>query len=248
MGEHTVRDILKRRSDDTQRVIRRRRDRATKRTQIRRKSFGFLIVMVAIIVTLLGAVVYAGWLTDRVTDRFAADQRINRVDRRSLTLNLKSTSQFLPNTLLAVIDPDFYNDPNVTVSPLTARLVRLYFPNASSPAVTVMSIALQFAYSRTDILKTYINDVVLGVINHEPIRGFAAASEVYFGKPFAQLQPQDVALLTALTLDPGSFDPRARPAQALAMRNAVLQMDVQQGVLSQAQVDALKKAPLNVGF
>ncbi|MGH8402089.1 MAG: hypothetical protein ACRESO_01605, partial [Gammaproteobacteria bacterium] len=70
--------------------------------------------------------------------------------------------------------------------------------------------------------------------------------QVYFKKPYAQLQPQDVALLVALAAYPDDFDPRLNASQTLTLRNAVLQEDAQQGVLSQAQVDAFKKSPLDL--
>jgi membrane peptidoglycan carboxypeptidase len=78
------------------------------------------------------------------------------------------------------------------------------------------------------------------------VRGFASASQEYFKKPFAQLQPQDMALLIALATSRDAIDPRSDPKRALELRNAVLQMDAQQDVLSQGQVDTFKKTPLDV--
>ena len=246
MGEHTIREVLKRRSDDTQRVIRRRRERATKKSNTRRNSYGALFIVVIIVLAVVTAVVYAGWLSNQVTSRFAADQSRNAAGHNGPNLSLQTTTQFLPNTLLAATDPNFYGNSNMTISPLTARLVRMYFPRASVPAATIMVVALQFSYSRTDILETYINDIDLGKNDGQPVRGFASASQVFFKKPFAQLQPQDVALLVGLATDPGGFDTRHDSSEALAMRNLVLEMDAQQGVLNQAQADELKKLPLDL--
>jgi membrane peptidoglycan carboxypeptidase len=78
------------------------------------------------------------------------------------------------------------------------------------------------------------------------VKGLAAASNFYFGMPFAQLSPQDIALLVALIKDPAALDPRESPAKAYDARNLVLQADLQQNVLSQAQVDNLSKMPLGV--
>ncbi|MGH8397593.1 MAG: transglycosylase domain-containing protein [Gammaproteobacteria bacterium] len=246
MGEHTIREVLKRRSDDTQRVIRRRREHATQKSGTHRRSHGVLIVTAIIILVILAVVVYSGWLISQVNERFSADRVANAAGNNGLSLSLQATTQFLPNTLLAATDPDFYNNSNMNISPLTAQLVRMYFHDASSPAVNLMAVALQYRYSRTDILETYINDINLGKNAGQPIRGFASASQVYFKKPFAQLQPQDVALLVALAAYPEDFDPRINTDRALTLRNAVLQEDAQQGVLSQAQVDAFKKTPLDL--
>ena len=43
--------------------------------------------------------------------------------------------------------------------------------------------------------------------------------------------------------DPEGLDPRAHADKALGARNAVLQADLQQNVLSQVQVDGLLMAP-----
>ncbi len=246
MSEHTIREILKRRSDDTQRIIRQRRERATKSAHRSGRSyFGwsiFLLIILALIIT----VAYVGWLTHEVDDSFLTDRAANAAGINGVSLSLQSTTQFLPNTLLAATDPNFYNNNNLTISPLTNQLVRVYFPDDSSFAVMVKALAMQFGYSRTDILETYINDVSFGKNANRPIRGFASASQIYFKKPFALLQPQDMALLVALASESERIDPRTNPVRALEMRNAVLQMDAQQEVLSQTQVDAFKKTPLDV--
>jgi len=246
MGEHTIREILKRRSDDTQRVIRRRRERATQGAHRAGKSFWIPAIVMLFILLIVGSVVYTGWLAHAVSDHFMADRNANAAGHNGLSLNLQSTTQFLPNTLLAAIDPNFYNNSNLTISPLTSRLVRIYFPDESSLAITVQAMALQFRYSRTDILEAYINDIDFRRHAERPVRGFASASQHYFKKPFAQLQPQDMALLVALATDSGDVNPINNPDKALAMRNAVLQFDAEQGVLGQAQVDALKKSPLDI--
>lgn len=246
MGEHTIREILKRRSDDTQRVIRRRRERATKSAHRSGRSYWGWSVFLLVIFAIIASVIYVGWLTRTVDDRFLADRVANAAGNNGLTLSLQSTTQFLPNTLLAATDPNFYNNNNTTISPLTSQLIRMYFPDDSSFALTVKALALQFGYSRTDILETYINDISFGYNSGQSIRGFASASQAYFNKPFAQLQPQDMALLVALVSVQKGMDPRTNMDRALAIRNAVLQLDAQQDVLSQEQVDALKKTQLDL--
>ncbi|MBU6510031.1 MAG: transglycosylase domain-containing protein [Gammaproteobacteria bacterium] len=246
MGEHTIREVLKRRSDDTQRVIRRRRERALQKSSVPRRSYGVLIVIVLIILIIVAALVYSGWLVSKASDRFTSDRAAATLGSNGASLNLQSTSQFLPNTLLAAVDPNFYSAADMTVSPVTAHLVRMYFPDSSGAAVKVMAIALQYRYSRTDILETFVNDVTVGMSAGRPVRGFASASQAFFKKSFVELQPQDIALLVALATGPADFDPHSDPARALSLRNSVLQLDAQQTVLSQAQVDLLKKTPLDL--
>lgn len=246
MGEHTIREVLKRRSDDTQRVIRRRRDRALSKASMRRGSHGPLIVIIVIVLAIIVAIVYSGWWAAQASERFSAERAASALSSNGPSLNLQATTQFLPNTLLAATDPNFYSNSNLISSPVTERLVRMYFPQASALAVKIMVVTLQYRYSRTDILETFMNDVPVGMDGNQSVRGFAAASQAYFKKSFADLQPQDIALLVALAASPTGLDPRRDQDQVLKMRNNVLQMDVQQTVLSQTQVDLLKKTPLDI--
>ncbi len=108
-----------------------------------------------------------------------------------------------------------------------------------------MAVALEAQYPKTAIMEALINDVPMNSDAAHPVKGLSAASVSYFGKPFAQLAPQDIALLVAIMKDP-SLDPRSHPEKALSARNDVLQADLEQNVLAQAQVDGLTKLPLDV--
>lgn len=241
MGEHTIREVLKRRSSETQRELQKRRDQMFhgKRSRLP------LLIVIAIVLVAAVAAVYGGMLASKVSTRLKADM-VQQGEHPVGNINLQSTTAFLPNTLLAVVDPGFYNAGTTTVSPVTQRLVRLYFPDASGIAVRIMAIAAQIRFARTDILETYINDVPMGVDDGHPIIGYANASKAYFHRPFAQLQPQDIALLVAIMINPRQNDPRQFPDKALASRNKVIQDDVSQTVLSQAQGSALSKLPLGL--
>ncbi|HEX6549857.1 MAG TPA: transglycosylase domain-containing protein [Gammaproteobacteria bacterium] len=241
MGEHTIREVLKRRSSETQRELQKRREQVARGKRSRTPFLVLAVVLLAIV----GSAVYVGMLVKQISDRFAADITV-RSAHPIETINLQSATAFLPNTLLAVTDPGFFEASATTVSPVTRRLVRIYFPDASSVGIRVMATAAQFKFSRTDILEAYINDVNMGTAGGKRITGYAAASEFYFHKPFAQLQPQEVALLVAVMLDPRQIDPRKFPDKALAARNQVLQADAAQTVLSQSQAEVLAKMPLGV--
>jgi len=163
--------------------------------------------------------------------------------RRVPALTLAGTGEFLPNTLLASFDPAFYNPSSLSGSALTRRLVRVYYPGVSSLELRVMTVSIESQYSKTEIMESYINQAPMSG-GPQPVKGLAAASTFYFGKPFAQLTPQDIALLVALMNNPQGLDPRSVPEKAYDARNLVLQADLQQNVLSQAQVDNLSKMPL----
>ena len=238
MGEHTIREILRRRSPETQRAMQRRRELAGGKDG---NSLAPKLVILAVLLAIVGYAGYLGWMAHQVGQRFAAEKA-----GAARELTLTGTTEFLPNTLLAKFDPAFYTQTKgLNGAALTRRLLRLYEPDASGLALRVMSVSLEAQYAKTDILEAYINAVPMGG-GPTPVKGLAAASQYYFRRPFAQLAPQDIALLVALIQDPVGLDPRAEPAKATDARNTVLQADLQQNVLSQAQVDSLSKTPLDV--
>ncbi|HEY1773566.1 MAG TPA: hypothetical protein VGH91_10285, partial [Gammaproteobacteria bacterium] len=71
MGEHTIREILRRRSPDTQRAMKRRRELAGV------SSGGKLVpvlVILAVVLAILAYAGYLGWVARGAGQRFAAEQ------------------------------------------------------------------------------------------------------------------------------------------------------------------------------
>ena len=62
--------------------------------------------------------------------------------------------------------------------------------------------------------------------------GVEAASQGYFGKAAADLEPHEAALLAALVRSPSSDAPSVGPARALKRRNLVLRLMQRNGFLS----------------
>jgi hypothetical protein len=237
MGEHTIREILRRRSPETQRAMKRRRELAGVSNN---SSTGPKLVLLVVILALLGYMGYLAWQAHDAGQRFATEKAAE-----SQPLTLASTGEFLPNTLLASLDPAFYSPATLSGSALTRRLVRIYYPGVSSLGLRVMTVSIESQYSKTEIMESYINQAPMSG-GAQPVKGLAAAATYYFGKSFAQLAPQDIALLVAMMSNPQGLDPRTVPEKAYDARNLVLQADLQQNVLSQAQVNNLSKMPLGV--
>ena len=237
MGEHTIREILRRRSPETQRAMQRRRELAGGSTGNNPlpKLLALLLVLAVV-----GGIVYVFYSAHDASVRFGAAKAA-----RSGGLTLAGNTEFLPNTLLAADDPDFYKAGGLGGALLTRRLMRIYHPDAPNLVIHAMALVVESGYTKTDIVEAFINDIPMGGGAH-PVKGLAAASSYYFGKSFAQLAPQDIALLIAIADDPEGLDPRQHPDKATAARNIVLQDDVQQNVLGEAQMEALSKLPLDV--
>ena len=240
MGEHTIREILRRRSPETQRAMQRRRELAGGSGE---NSHRIMVGLFVVVLALLFSGGYLVYVAHGASQRFSTDKALRVGKSDNLTLN--SVTEFLPNTLLATVDPAYYNSGGLTGTVLTRRLVRAFYPSASNLSTRAMAVGLESGYTKTDILEAFINDVPMGGDAAHPVKGFAAASRYYFGKPFALLAPQDIALLVAIAARPG-LDPRSDPQQALDARNLVLQADKSQNVLAEAVVNGLTKLPLDV--
>jgi penicillin-binding protein 1B len=129
-------------------------------------------------------------------------------------------------------------------STLTQQLVRSYFLDNSRTITrklreALMSVLLELHFEKPDILNAYVNEIYLGQAGDRAIHGFGLASQFYFGKPLAELQVQDIALLIAVVRGPSYYDPRRHPVRAQARRDMVLDLMAEFGVID---VEAAKRA------
>ena len=79
-------------------------------------------------------------------------------------------------------------------------------------------VAERRTWTKARILETYLNQVYFG--NHA--YGIEAAAQTYFSKPARKLNLAEASLLAGLPQAPSVFDPFARPDEAVARRNDVL--------------------------
>ena len=73
-------------------------------------------------------------------------------------------------------------------------------------------------------MNAYINEIYLGQDGQRAIHGFGLASQFYFGKPLAELQLHEVALLVAIVRGPSYYDPRRHPQRVRERRDLVLKL------------------------
>ncbi len=136
-------------------------------------------------------------------------------------------------------------------STLTQQLVRSYFLSSRQTLSrklreAVMAMALDAHFSKADLMNAYINEIFLGQDGDRAIHGFGLASQFYFGKPLAELDLSEVALLVAVVRGPSYYDPRRHPERALQRRNLVLKIMCEQGVVGPADAAAATRRPLGV--
>ncbi len=58
-----------------------------------------------------------------------------------------------------------------------------------------MAVAMEFNYTKDEILETYLNEVYLGQDGPRAIHGFGLASSFYFGKSVNNLKEHEISLI-----------------------------------------------------
>jgi penicillin-binding protein 1B len=136
-------------------------------------------------------------------------------------------------------------------STLTQQLVKSYFLDSRRTLgrkveEAIMAVILESRFGKADIMNAYINEIYLGQDGQRAVHGFGLASQFYFGKPLAELDLPEIALMVAIVRGPSYYDPRRHPDRALARRNLVLRVLGERGVVSAADAERAAAKPLGV--
>src|SRR5690606_5224402 len=124
-------------------------------------------------------------------------------------------------------------------STLTMQLVRSYFLSSRQTYTrkireALMALVLELRHSKDEIMLAYVNEIYLGQNGARAVHGFGLASRFYFGKPLAELDVHEIALLVAIVRGPSYYDPRRNPQNALARRTLVLGLMRDAGLIDDA--------------
>ncbi|MGE6793584.1 penicillin-binding protein 1B [Pseudomonas guineae] len=186
-------------------------------------------------------------------------------------IKIDQVPPYLVETLVAIEDREFFNHFGVSPkgiaravwinatagqlrqggSTLTQQLVKnFYLTNERSlsrkATEAMMAVLLELHYEKKDILEAYLNEVFLGQDGQRAVHGFGLASQYFFSQPLSELKLEQVALLVGMVKGPTYYNPRRNPERALARRNLVLDVLVEQGVVSAEEVAAAKRKPLGI--
>lgn len=112
-------------------------------------------------------------------------------------------------------------------STITQQLVKNYF---LTPEKTLkrklkelyLATRVESEWTKDEILETYLNIIYMGQTGAFQVRGFGAASTVYFNKPLQNLELHECALLAAIINNPALNNPWKKPEKATTRRNLVL--------------------------
>lgn len=136
-------------------------------------------------------------------------------------------------------------------STLTQQLVRSYFLNnrqtfSRKLTEAMMAMLLEVHFTKADLMNAYINEINLGQEGGRAIQGFGLASQFYFGKPLAELQLHEIALLVTEVRGANYYNPRRNPQRALARRNLILGLMAEFKLISDDDAKRAKVMPLGL--
>jgi penicillin-binding protein 1B len=136
-------------------------------------------------------------------------------------------------------------------STLTQQLVKSYFLDnrrtlGRKLEEAMMAWLLEVHFEKQDLMNAYINEIYLGQDGNRAVHGFGLASQFYFGKPLAELQLHEVALLVAIVRGPSYYDPRRHPDRVRARRDLVLKLMAQYKVVDEKAAQEAAKRPLGI--
>ncbi|GAB1361880.1 hypothetical protein MASR1M32_11160 [Rhodobacter sp.] len=101
------------------------------------------------------------------------------------------------------------------------------------------SMAMELKYSKEDILTIYFNRAYLGA----GARGFEAASQRYFGKSAANVNPAESAMLAGLLKAPSTYAPTGNMNRARDRASVVIGLMEEQGYLTKQEAADAREHP-----
>ena len=95
----------------------------------------------------------------------------------------------------------------------------------------LLALEIERKLSKNQILELYLNQIFLG----RRAYGFAAAAQIYFGKPIQKLTLAESAMLAGLPKAPSAFNPVVNPRRAKVRQEYVLGRMLKLGLITEPQ-------------
>lgn len=187
-------------------------------------------------------------------------------EERRLFTPIKDIPQVMKDAVLAIEDARFFQHGGVDylgvvraglanvrnfksqgASTITMQVARnVYLTAEKSYTRKIYEILLTFKLehllTKDQILEIYMNQIFLG----NRAYGFAAASEIYFGKPLKDVSVAEAAMLAGLPKAPSAFNPIANPKRARIRQLYIIDRMEENGFITAAQAQTAKKQELKI--
>ena len=184
-------------------------------------------------------------------------------ERRSF-VPIAQIPKVVKDAVLAIEDARFYEHGGVDyVGMLRAGLAQFTEARSQGASTITMQVARNFylttektftrkiyevlltwkiesQLTKDQILEAYMNQIFLG----QRAYGFAAASEIYFGKPLKDLSVAESAMLAGLPKAPSAYNPIVNPRRATIRQQHIIARMLDNGFISPDQAAAAKSEQL----
>lgn len=187
-------------------------------------------------------------------------------ERIHAPVTLQQVSPAIVQALLATEDRRFYSHAGIDLqrlcgaawqslrgdvqgaSTLTQQLARNLYPEHIGSERSLlrklreltMALKIERAYTKDQILTLYLNHVRFPY----RVTGIEMAARTYFGKPAAEVNLDEAALLVAMLKGPNRYDPQRAPERARQRRNLVLTLMQREGAIDAAARERAAAQPL----
>ena len=123
-------------------------------------------------------------------------------------------------------------------STITQQVARNFFLSSEKSYTrklyeALLSFKIESNLSKDQIFELYINQIYLG----QRAYGFAAAAQIYFGKPLNEISVAEAAMLAGLPKAPSAFNPVVNPKRAKLRQQYVLRRMFELGFIDAKQND-----------
>lgn len=186
-------------------------------------------------------------------------------EERRAVVKLEQVPKTLVNAIVAAEDERFYQHGGVDylgvaraalsnftsggvkqgASTITMQVARNFFLSKEKTLTRkfnemLLAFKIESSLSKQQIIELYINQIYLG----QRAYGFAAAAQIYYGRPLAELSIAQQAMLAGLPKAPSRFNPVANPSRAKLRQQYVLRRMRELGMLTPEQLANADKEPL----
>lgn len=186
-------------------------------------------------------------------------------EERREVIKISAVPQQLKQAILAAEDDRFYQHGGVDytgilraaysnftsggmrqgASTITMQVARNFFLTKEKTlsrkfSEALLAFKIEHSLSKDEILELYFNQIYLG----QRAYGFAAAAQVYFGKPLREVNLAEAAMLAGLPKAPSRYNPVVNPKRAKARQLYVLRRMQELGYISGEEFKTAEKQPV----
>ncbi len=188
-------------------------------------------------------------------------------EERRAVAHIDEVPEIMQQAILAAEDERFYHHQGVDyvgviraaysnliaggkrqgASTITMQVARNFFLSSEKTLTrklyeALLAFKIEAGLTKDQILEIYINQIYLG----QRAYGFAAASQIYFGRALKDVSLAEAAMLAGLPKAPSSFNPVANPRRAKQRQLYVLRRMRELGFITDAQYAAAEEQPIVV--